>query len=450
MRLSKRLARLRETTAPPAGKASGDMPPPAPKPQTAAGADAVDPDRLARVEQLRAMMGGVMERQRRRAVRPERRGPQPLPVGELVDRGHGAMYMLERYLAPQHQHGRVSVASALSVPSELVGSLALDPSLADVDLSGMLILDTETTGLAGGAGTVPFLIGLCYFVDGALKVEQLFLTNLGAETPLLRHLSERIAAATCVVSYNGKTFDWPLLRSRYILNRVPAPKLPPHLDLLHCARRVFRGRLERVKLTAVEREVLGFYRDDDVPGAEIPGLYMSYLRGGDPRGVLPILEHNELDLVALAALLGEMGRHFNDVQRAGDPRDHLAYARVAQRARDDARALRFAEAAAEGAADDGRLRLDALRLAAHVARTQGDSGRAVAQLQQALACDADQEALSAVHLALSKLYEHDLRDTPAAYRHALNTAVAEGEQAHGRRRGRLYRRLLRALPQSAG
>ena len=113
---------------------------------------------------------------------------------------------------------------------------------------------------------------------------------------MLRRLGERIAAASCLVSYNGKTFDWPLLRTRFIMNRIPAPELPPHLDLLHCTRRVLKPSMGSVRLTEVERELLGFYREDDVDGALIPGLYLSYLRGGDPEPLSGVLEHNRHDL----------------------------------------------------------------------------------------------------------------------------------------------------------
>ncbi|MDD9971877.1 MAG: ribonuclease H-like domain-containing protein [Myxococcales bacterium] len=444
MRFSDKLARLRPMASD--GRAARR---PLPDPPERSGFEhassesiSSDPETSERLARLRALMGEVAQRDQRRK-RPRRRvaAPEPLPVGERVDRGHGTMYLLERYLDPQHCHGRVPVASALEVPAELIGSLSLDPELADVDPSRMLILDTETTGLAGGTGTVPFLIGLAFFDDGVLKVEQVFLENLGCEAPLLHHLRERIAAASCVVSYNGKSFDWPLLRNRYILNRVRAPELPPHLDLLHCARRVFKERLEAVKLTAIERDVLRFDREGDVPGAEIPGLYMNYLRGGDARGVVPILEHNELDVIALASLLGELGRHFSEVQHGGDARDHLAYARLAVRVQDETRALAFAEAAAAGAEDD-ELRVRAGLLSAEVMRRRGDYAGAATCLQAVLSATGVCALASEVHLALAKLYEHRLRDLPLAHRHALHTLDSEGPQSHGRRLGRLRRRLL--------
>ena len=123
-----------------------------------------------------------------------------------------------------------------------MASLALDPRLAGVDFRRVLYLDTETTGLAGGTGTVPFLVGLAWFEERSLRVHQLFLRRLGEEAPMLRVLAERMAESSCLVTFNGKSFDWPLLRTRFVLNRVPVPAELPHLDLLHCARRVFKHR----------------------------------------------------------------------------------------------------------------------------------------------------------------------------------------------------------------
>lgn len=407
--------------------------------------DAEDEGKDARIARLRGLIGEVAERHDRRSRRSGARAsePQPVPVGELQDTPHGELHVVERWLEPDACHGRVPVAGALSVDSSLMAKLALDTELDGVDLSRMLILDTETTGLAGGTGTVPFLIGLSFFDEGVLRVEQLFLRNLGQEVPMLQRLAERIRTASCIVSYNGKSFDWPLLRSRFILNRVPAPELPPHLDLLHCSRRIFKGRLDSVRLVEMEREVLGFHREGDVDGSLIPGLYTGYLRGGDPDVLLPILEHNDMDVVALAALIAELARHFTEVQREGDPRDHLAYARVAARADDAERALHFARAAVDGGGAEA-VAVDALSLIAQVQRKRGQPGEAAEALHQALPRSSDPGQLAELHFALAKLYEHGLRDWGRARHHARHTEPVEGPQAHGRRLGRLSRRLLRA------
>ena len=158
--------------------------------------------------------------------------------GSLHETEYGALHLIDEYLEPRHHHGRTAISGALRVSTERLAQLALDPTLEAVDLRRALFFDTETTGLAGGAGTVPFLIGIAWFEDESMRIQQLFLPELGREAPMLHWLRERVKQSSCVVSFNGKTFDWPLLRNRFIMNRVKAPALPPHLDLLHCARRV--------------------------------------------------------------------------------------------------------------------------------------------------------------------------------------------------------------------
>lgn len=409
--------------------------------------DAGTPPELdARVSELRGLIGGVFARAERRRERGARRGPQPLPAGALRTTPHGELHVVDCWLEPDHHHGRVALRGALGLDSELVAKLGLDPALAGVDLDRLLIVDTETTGLAGGAGTVPFLIGCAFFEDGVLRVEQLLLRNLGEEAPMLHWLRDRIEAASCLLSYNGKSFDWPLLRSRYILNRVPAPAcLPPHLDLLHCTRRVLKPRLGSVRLTEVERAVLGFYREDDVDGSLIPGIYRDYLAGEDPSPLLGVIEHNRHDLVALAALLAKLADHFGSVIAADDPRDHLAYARVAARAADGERAQRFAEAAAGGGGEIVTT-LAALRLQADLARARGDAQSAIAALTAALALDPEEAERAELHLAIAKLCEHALHDAVRAYVHGRWTAPAEGDAQCGKRMGRLRRKLEKGVP----
>ena len=416
-------------------------------------------EKSGRIAQLRALIAEVIARDARVEGTPGTRGlarelaglparlvraVETLP-GEVRQTDDGPLRVIERLLLPQHCHGRVAVAGALAADVAALAQLAFDPELHAVDLSRMLILDTETTGLSGGTGTVAFLIGLAYFEEGALKVEQLFLDQLGGEAPMLRHLAARLAQASVLVTYNGKAFDWPLLRTRFVLNRVARPALPPHLDLLHCARRLLRTRMESVRLVDVERALLGFYREDDVGGAEIPGIYLDYLRSGHAGAVERVLVHNEHDVIALAALIERLCARYASVQASADPDDHLACARVALKARDLERAQCFARAAAEGGGTAPVTR-DAHALCAQIARRRGDAQLAVDAWKRSLAASGGGERSAHAHLALARLYERDLRDLVRAYAHARHTSPAEGPHAHGRRLGRLSRRLLRAQP----
>ena len=177
-----------------------------------------------------------------------------------------------------------------------------------------LFLDTETTGLAGGTGTYPFLVGIAWWDAGGLQVEQFFMRDLDEEHSLLLELAERIAARPVLVTFNGKSFDWPLLETRYRMTRV-IPSFTPkvHLDFLHPARQLWRLRLGSVRLKDLERHVLceegralQWSRHDDIDSSLIPQIYFDYLRGGPAEPLAGIFRHNQMDLRGLAALGGKL------------------------------------------------------------------------------------------------------------------------------------------------
>jgi len=175
-----------------------------------------------------------------------------------------------------------------------------------------LFLDTETTGLAGGTGTYAFLIGLAWWDAGGLQVEQFFMRDFAEEHSLLDELSHRVAERPVLVTFNGKSFDWPLLENRFTMTRsIAAPKLAAHLDLLHPARALWKLRLGSVRLVELERRVLdaprlGWHRENDVESALIPQFYFDYLRGGPAEALAGVVRHNQMDLRGLAALFGKI------------------------------------------------------------------------------------------------------------------------------------------------
>jgi uncharacterized protein YprB with RNaseH-like and TPR domain len=375
-------------------------------------------------------------------------GPPPtrtLP-GESSETPLGPLRRVCTLLETDHQHGAVPIARALEASPEDLALLALDPSLASVDFGRALYIDTETTGLAGGAGTLPFLIGMAWFEGGRLRVEQSLLERPGLEAPMLARLAERLRESSAVVSFNGKSFDWPLLRTRFILQRLAVPALPAHLDLLHCARRVYKRRLGSVRLIHLEEQVLGFTRIDDMPGELIPQTYLGFLRGHVPGAALaPILEHNRLDLVALAALLGELARRFCGERPLQDARDQLGFAGVAARGHAHARALDLARGAA--AADlRGELAPEAQLLVGELHLRCGDPIAAERALLLAVeAACGDATRAGGAHLALAKLYEHRFKRFDAALAHAERAITHEGTQAAGRRVARLREKRGRAI-----
>jgi uncharacterized protein YprB with RNaseH-like and TPR domain len=179
--------------------------------------------------------------------------------------------------------------------------------------SQLVYLDTETTGLAGGTGTCAFLIGIAAAKGSQFVVRQFFLRDYPEEKAALATLAHALEKCEGVVTFNGKTFDIPLLETRYALARMRSPfgRLV-HLDLLHPARRLWKLRLQSCELTHLEREVLGIGREGDVSGSEIPGIYFDYLRTGNAQHLQPVFYHNALDVVTLAALAVEMARAVSD------------------------------------------------------------------------------------------------------------------------------------------
>jgi uncharacterized protein YprB with RNaseH-like and TPR domain len=166
-----------------------------------------------------------------------------------------------------------------------------------------LFLDTETTGLMGGTGTYPFLVGLGWWEGGGLEVEQLFMREYNEERSLLAALAERMAERPVLVTFNGKSFDWPLLETRYRMTRsIPAPVPHAHLDFLHPARNLWRLRLGSARLSELERHVLGWDRGPDLVSEFIPGLYLDFVRDGRAEGLVPVFHHNQMDLRGLAGL----------------------------------------------------------------------------------------------------------------------------------------------------
>src|SRR5579863_4657694 len=156
-----------------------------------------------------------------------------------------------------------------------------------------LFLDTETTGLMGGTGTYPFLVGIAWWDAGGLEVEQLFMREQSEEHSLLVALAERMAERRVLVTFNGKSFDWPLLETRYRMTRTIRPPTPrAHLDFLHPARNLWRLRLGSVRLPELERHVLGWNRGVDIDSMLIPTIYFDFLRGGSPDPLVPIFYHN--------------------------------------------------------------------------------------------------------------------------------------------------------------
>lgn len=192
------------------------------------------------------------------------------------------------------------------MPLEIDASFARLGRFRSADL---LFFDTETTGLAGGTGTRAFMIGALDLQGSQLRLRQLLTTTMSAEAAMLREFSSWLHSGTALVSYNGKSYDRPLLSTRYRLARLPDPLSDRvHIDLLHPVRRRWRGQWENCRLGTAERQLLGVVREDDLPGSEAPRAWTGYLRGGSAANLRRVVAHNAQDLMSLAGVCWTLDR----------------------------------------------------------------------------------------------------------------------------------------------
>jgi uncharacterized protein YprB with RNaseH-like and TPR domain len=276
--------------------------------------------------------------------------------GRSADTPFGQCLVIDRRYEADRFHGSVRIGACEVEDGSALG--LLDPALnefacrsrASTPLgkgSRTVFIDLETTGLSGGAGTVAFLVGCGYFDLGAFQVRQFLLTSFASERALLAAVASFFEDVDLIVTYNGKTFDVPVMETRWMFHRLEMPLADvPHFDMLHPARRLWRmragsgGRIEDsgCRLSTLEQTLFNVTRVGDVDGFEIPGRFFTFLRSGDPRPLEPVLEHNRLDLVSLAAVMArglQLAREGHDACR--DAAEALALGRVYERAGSDER-----------------------------------------------------------------------------------------------------------------
>jgi uncharacterized protein len=384
-------------------------------------------DPAARLEALRSKIAAILTKTPTARRRPADPSQGDLPFA-LEQTPRGPLYVRAKRLSVAHRVGRASVSAGRAASSGMLALLALDPALSTAPSERFLYLDTETTGLSAGAGTVAFLVGLAWFEpdSSSLVMEQLLLRQLGEEGPLLERLAERVARASALVTYNGKSFDLPLLRSRLVLSRMnPLPPLP-HLDLVHVARRLHRHRTRELTLRNVEAEVLGFVRTADISGGEVCSRYAHFLRAGDESALTAVIDHNEWDVVAMAALVGLYGEPLEGLV----PTDWAAVARTLRRAGSLDLAGEFAARAVERGAGH-----DAVRAHGEIAKARGDKAQALADFASLVESVDD----AALRFELAKLYEHHAKE-PLKALEMLERGTGEGEEASQKRRRRLERK----------
>ncbi|MDX9992610.1 MAG: ribonuclease H-like domain-containing protein [Anaerolineales bacterium] len=331
--------------------------------------------------------------------------------GRWIESRRGPAFVVEKTYPADYLHGSLPIR--LDSPLARIAQWANDARLVGLAPEQLAFLDTETSGLSGGTGTYAFMVGVARYIGGNLQLAIFFMPAPEEEPALLEALADFLAPCTALVTFNGKSFDAPLLKTRYALHSIPCPFDDfAHIDLLPLARRLWRDRLPSRALKALEIDILNAPRgDEEVPGYEIPYLYFDYLRSGDPSPLKGVFYHNGLDVVSMAALLNHTAGLLENPHAAElHGLDILALARLFEDLRIWDDSARLYERALESVLPEAGF-AEATRRYATLQRRRGDLEAAVKLWERA----AGQGHLYA-HVELAKHAEHCQKDIPLALR----------------------------------
>ncbi len=363
------------------------------------------------------------------AFRPEASSPAA-PAGFLFpgeerisETPAGPCYMRELAFPANHRHGSDRLGSALEVnPASL--PLPAGTDLKETNPGQALFIDVETTGLGGGTGTWAFLIGTGWFEENRFRLRQYFMRRPAEERAMLHHFGETAAAFPGMISFNGRSFDVPILWNRQVLARTPH-RLEPrrHVDLLAWSRRLYRERVRSCSLRSLESELLGLRRTGDIPGEEIPAVYFAYLRRGEKNRLRDVFRHNVLDILSMITLLGKVRR---TIAGAGveHPAECFALGRLYRQAGRIEPAESWFRRAAAGGSPLARRSLLELSF---IFKSQGRWAEAAATWKELLLSRSPDDLTPYIELA--KYLEHRCGD----YRAALDLSRAALSRAGSRR-----------------
>jgi uncharacterized protein YprB with RNaseH-like and TPR domain len=359
--------------------------------------------------------------------------------GEEVTTSHGTHFETERLYERHRRHGSLDIGDLSELPADLFDAIA-DGAVPPCPPEKWAFLDTETTGLAGGSGTYAFLIGVGRITREGFRVRQFFMREHGEEPSLLISLADHLAQFDVLITYNGRTYDQPLLETRYRMSRFKPPfERLPHIDLLFGARRLWKLRFDSCRLVDLENQILGVERQGDLPGEMIPYVYFEYLRTGEAFRLVPILHHNAMDILTLACLAGIVPWAFRSPERARltHGAELVGLGRWLRQAEQYDRALElFRRAVDLGLKDD--LLFRTLWDIAALEKKRGCEDAALAVFTD-LASSRNPFRVHALQ-ELAKYYEHREKNYAMALEMTRNALVFEESEALRKREARLSKR----------
>lgn len=384
-------------------------------------------NRLDQLGRINGLMTGAQWKSQADELRKQRESGEfeidRIIPGDVVGDPDDGFYRVRHTFELDTPQGHFTLGDALAAEACHIAFSAVDDELVEFNPETAVFVDTETTGLAGGTGTVTFLVGAGYFQDGYFVLDQCFMRDYHEEEAMLAYLRGIFSRAETLVSYNGKSFDLPLLRTRFITNRVPFHlDSLMHLDLVHASRRFWKKRLRNCSLNSIERHVLGITRVGDIPSEEIPRRYLEYLRQRDARPLEPVFYHHKMDILSLVTLTAHLSHAVSQPNAAGfvHHEDRLSLLRLKSRHRLYDEVLELADVLLRELNND-LLRRECLETAAMAAKRLKDWPAAERHFCQ-LAAEDPRNCLARHELA--KIYEHRMRD----YARAI-TVCEEGLRA---------------------
>jgi uncharacterized protein len=283
--------------------------------------------------------------------------------GEVIENNAGKHFQTVKVYERHRRYGSMDISNLAELPHDLLEAIS-NGDAGSAPPQRWAFLDTETTGLAGGSGTYAFLVGVGSInSEGGFTVKQFFMRNYDEEPSMLEALTEHLKQFDILVTYNGKSYDQPLLETRYRMSRARPPFASMrHVDLLYGSRRLWKLRFDSCRLVELENRILGLERQGDLPGEMIPYVYFEFIRTQEAFRVAPILHHNVLDIVTLACLTAIVPFAFKSPSefRFGHGAEMVGLSRWLKQAGQDDQAAEFLRAALDRFSTDARGRREEL------------------------------------------------------------------------------------------